>query len=369
MQVAHVSFMPRIISGVVKKYADMAKAAENIGFACDFIILNNDIERVESNLIYKKFTSFKLPLSLKKQQQLFTYLLIEHSIDLGKYDYVILRYPGACSIGSCYFFAKYGKKLLTEHHTNEDVEYAQYRKTGLINNIKFAFEGFCARRFLKKVRGIIGVTNEILALELEKSGKKPTFLLTNGIDVKAHPKAPVPQKKDTLKILCVASGEANWHGVDRAIEGIKNYSGALAVQLHLVGRFAAEKYNESFITLHGELHGEALDAVFDEVDVALSTLALHRKDMRAATPLKSREYMARGIPFVYAYEDDDLNGEESFALKIPSDESPLDIERLAAFVARGHDRESIRELALRKIGWDGKMGRLKSFLEVLDGEA
>ena len=50
--------------------------------------------------------------------------------------------------------------------------------------------------------------------------------------------------------------------------------------------------------------------------VSFSTLALSRKGMTEACPLKSRTSLAAGIPLIYAYEDPALQGNEPFALRI-----------------------------------------------------
>ena len=50
--------------------------------------------------------------------------------------------------------------------------------------------------------------------------------------------------------------------------------------------------------------------------VSFSTLALSRKGMTEACPLKSRTSLAAGIPLIYAYKDPALEGNEPFALRI-----------------------------------------------------
>ena len=61
--------------------------------------------------------------------------------------------------------------------------------------------------------------------------------------------------------------------------------------------------------------------------------------MREACPLKSRTALAAGMPLLYAYDDPNLLGDESLALRIPQVDvpAPSTIERVGDFVQRAHD--------------------------------
>ena len=63
------------------------------------------------------------------------------------------------------------------------------------------------------------------------------------------------------------------------------------------------------------------EAILASSDVALGTLALHRKGMSEAAPLKVREYLLRGIPVVIGYDDPDLADRPWFVLQLPNTES------------------------------------------------
>lgn len=58
--------------------------------------------------------------------------------------------------------------------------------------------------------------------------------------------------------------------------------------------------------------------------VGLGPLALHRKDMFEASPLKSRNYLSLGLPIVQAYEDTDLSADDGCVLQIPNAEDNVD---------------------------------------------
>jgi len=362
VNIAHISFMPRLINGVEKKTIQMAKASKEVGLNCDFYILNNDKSEIKENLIYKKFELFNIPLSQKKQQQLFTHLLISKNINFENYDFVILRYPGSCSIGSCYFFRKYGSKVITEHQTNEDIEYIQYRN-GIINWVKFGLESFCANTYLKRVRAIIGVTNEIVELELKKSGKKPALSLPNGIDTSSIPFTPsLLFGGRVLKLLFISSGASSWHGLDRVIKAIEEYRGEVKLELHIVGSIDTTTSQKPFIFTYGFMDGKELDEVFSSINIGISSLGLDRLGLKSASVLKSREYMARGVPFVYGYDDDDfidtdlaLNLQEFDIIKILEYAKSITLEH----------QKKMREFAIEHLDWRKKMVKLKNFLDNL----
>ncbi|MOA45721.1 hypothetical protein D3C78_1681500 [compost metagenome] len=56
-----------------------------------------------------------------------------------------------------------------------------------------------------------------------------------------------------------------------------------------------------------------------QADVAIGSLALYRKKMGEASPLKVREYLAYGLPVINGYLDTDFPEEVHFILQIPNE--------------------------------------------------
>ena len=70
-------------------------------------------------------------------------------------------------------------------------------------------------------------------------------------------------------------------------------------------------------------------------DVAIGTLALHRKGMSEACALKTRQYLAYGLPVVLGHEDTDFSGADPwFLLRLPNTEANVrdHVEQIRAFV-------------------------------------
>lgn len=97
-----------------------------------------------------------------------------------------------------------------------------------------------------------------------------------------------------------------------------------------------------------------MDAIYNKCSMALASLGLHRIGLSIASTLKTREYLAKGIPFVYSGEIDVFREDPvDFCFQVPADESPIDIEKLVAF----HDRLYAREPE------DDLIARIRSYAE------
>ncbi len=93
-------------------------------------------------------------------------------------------------------------------------------------------------------------------------------------------------------------------------------------------------------------------------------LAIHRAG--AGSPLKSKEYCARGIPFVDSAEDGDFHPEFLFRLKIDSSDCPLDIHQIIAGLGNPFCLDSdhpfkMREYAKEKLGLEVKDETTRGF--------
>ena len=123
---------------------------------------------------------------------------------------------------------------------------------------------------------------------------------------------------------------------------------------------------------HGVRDGIELDEIYSRSNVAISTLALHLKNLKEAASLKTREYTARGIPFILAYDDPDLaevDEQRKFFLRFPNDNEILIIDRIVDFlvrIAKGYNKPNelsqyMREYAYRKMDWGVKMKKYVEF--------
>jgi glycosyltransferase involved in cell wall biosynthesis len=78
------------------------------------------------------------------------------------------------------------------------------------------------------------------------------------------------------------------------------------------------------LQFHGFLARDTMREFFRKADAAISSMALHRIQKIDATPLKTLEYLAYGIPVILPYQDANLKDlEADFLLHIPDNETNI----------------------------------------------
>lgn len=210
---------------------------------------------------------------------------------------------------------------------------------------------------------------------LTQYNERPAICISNGVCVENY---PVHQHdfSGELHILALASMRV-WHGYDRLINGLAAYEGETPVYIEMVGNdgdgslaewknLAEEKGVSHLVNFRGGVYGEALTDMINSCDVAAATLGLHRNDSNHGSVLKIREYAARGIPFIYSYNDSCLEGNEPFALKIEANDSPVDINMLAdwakGIINQGSVAEEMRAYAKAHMSWEAQLDKAFNFV-------
>jgi len=261
-----------------------------------------------------------------------------------------------------------GLPFVTEHNTKEIDEIIN-RGEALTTLWKEKIFGNLIRLF---AWGFITVTPEILKYQRTIAGtKKPGAVISNSIDLAEHPTYKMKLSQSN-RIIFVANLEY-WTGLDKAIELLEKLED---FHLYIVGDgrtmdsvrgLVRKKCLTDRIHFMGELYGMELDKFILSCDIALSTLAAYRKGLVQACPLKTRHYLALGLPIVVGYEDIDLVGDMPFVMKVPPDDTPIDVKEFEKFY---HDILNVPDICLkaRKYAEDHlspqvKMSELVKFLE------
>ncbi len=289
--------------------------------------------------------------------------------DLVFWRYDIINVPGIFTPKRL----KPGVLFVTEHQTKEMEELA-FSLTGRIKSpLMWCYE----KGPFQQVDALVGVTSEIADYERAKLRREvPVYVHTNGIDVAACPLSPhVPFTREALRMVYVGTSTPHWQGVDRLVEGLAAYRGAVSPELHLVGHVTPELeglIRERGLTqavhLHGMLHGTALDELLAGMHLAVGTLGIHRKGLACGCTLKVREYMARGLPFIISHIDEDIEDDFPFCLRLGADERPVDLQAVVRFLEGieqryGADTPSrMRSYALEHMDYADKVRRLLDFL-------
>lgn len=163
-----------------------------------------------------------------------------------------------------------------------------------------------------------------------------SILIGNGIRAKSwpQPKNSVNKEKNLINLIAVGA-IASWHGWDKVIEAIgdcKKIDPNLVINFKIIGSGEYEKNLKNLVNKLG-LDKEILflgmkskDQLIDlyaESDIGIGTLAWGNIGVNMASPLKHREYLVNGIPFIYSTDDPDISEKSKFAYKMNPNKEDL----------------------------------------------
>ena len=192
-----------------------------------------------------------------------------------------------------------------------------------------------------------------------------TIQIGNGIDLD-DARIRIPQKHIGIKFLAVGKW-SYWHGLDRFLKGMSKYKGDTQLDLTIVGEgpeiTRLKKMTDRLgikekVTFSGIKTGKKLDDLFDQSDLGIGTLGLHRKDVDIDSSLKHREYVARGLPLILSTRDIDLSPDLEFVKYIDQGESDIDMGHVLRFIDQlNYDKvlEEMRNFATKNLSWQTKM--------------
>lgn len=379
MRIAHVTWLPYSgrWPGLVAKLQQQATAARRAGLPITVIALSDDPKPESASAVRWEAIPGAGPRGWLSRR-LRRCACIEASLDLAEWDRVVLRYPGAADLSAQPMLERWGARIISEHHTDEAAELAALSR-GPLGWSKRVLERTAGPRFLGRVAGLTAVTEEIRRRELSRYPVRYSAVVGNGVDVEGTAATGCAAfSGEELRLAFVAGGFPSWQGLDRLLRGLLLHRGLPRIVLHLIGD-VSDSFHLSLLTRlqreaegvtvvpHGTLAMDAMDALLARAHLGISTLALHRKGMTSACPLKSREYAARGLPFVYAYDDADAPADEPGWFRIPDGEGPIEIHALAEAAASVDARGSsvvsaaMRRHARSRLDWSSKLSELHAF--------
>ena len=209
---------------------------------------------------------------------------------------------------------------------------------------------------------------------------KPAINIENGIDISNVPLRKPTAENDTVNILALAT-MSYWHGYDRLIKSMADYKGSKRVVIHMVGgndggylyewKDLANSLGVSDkVLFHGHLTGDNLEEMFNLCDIGVNSLAMYRKGFSVTMELKTREYVARGLPFVCAVDDPSLaNIDDQKWLQVENNDSIPDMEKIVDFALRMKKDDThvsaLREIAENRMTWEKQY---KKVFDVVGGK-
>lgn len=285
---------------------------------------------------------------------------LKQAVAQERFDLVYMRYmPTFGGAAEALAAAKRsGAKLILEHPT---YPFENGKKTNLLRKPVFWYSNRVFARIIPMIDlyTLIGDPNE------GSLDGRPAMNIYNGVDADQFPLHQPRPEEERVHMLALAS-MSYWQGYDRLLNAMAQYGGDAV--LHMAGTegdgsLAAWKQLAETLGLHdrvifeGEAYGEKLNALAARCDVGIGGLGLYRKHQMCSMTLKLREYMARGLPFVYAVDDPDVPTEPRFCLRVPNDDSLPDMAAIEAFARSAmQDSEApalMRAYAKEHMSWTG----------------
>ncbi len=195
---------------------------------------------------------------------------------------------------------------------------------------------------LRHLRGMVAVTHELAARV--DPWPADTTVISNGIDLQSIEPLP-PSQADRPALVLIGSAGRPWVGWDRAIELASQHP---AWRIHLVGidRGQLPVPPPDNVTVHGPMQPDAYRPIFQQCDLGIGSMALHRNGMNEACTLKVREYLACGLPVILPYHDTDLSPtRHPFVCQLPNTEDCVTShrEQIETFMRHWRGRRVARE--------------------------
>lgn len=195
----------------------------------------------------------------------------------------------------------------------------------------------------------------------------PVCTLQNGVDLETLPLRKRRERKKTICLMMVALMEP-WQGLERLIEGMYDYckhDGAYDIKFFFVGEGSGIPYWKKLVKelnlinnvkFYGQKIGRELNELYDIVDMGIGCLGSYKLGFKQGASIKVREYCARGLPFIYGYDDIGFTGNEIFCKRVSNDSSPIDMHDIIELYEKTVERQDIidtmRDYASKHLTWD-----------------
>ena len=257
---------------------------------------------------------------------------------------------------------KKSKKVIMEAHS-----YPVFVKKDRFNPIKILDEMY-SKKAHKYCDYIASMTNLKTICEI------PTYEIENTLNIDDF-KIKEYKRVENKFIFINVAFENITHGLDRLIKGISNYyktiykTTSIDIELLLIGEYSnsTKKLVEDLslsekVKFLGKMKRNEIDTYIDEAHFAVGSMGNHRANSYYGSALKTKEYIARGIPFVYGWEERILIN-FPFAYKVPLNEEPVDIKKILEFYRKIENKDLA--IKMRKFLEENNRSWQQQFYELL----
>lgn len=338
-------------NGVAKKMADQVRFWRSVGHQAELFVLS------PGSTVWDGLNDLDVRLTEDKgyvQRLLRTMKQLVDAVMKWNPDVVYLRFD-------TYYPAieRLLRRIPTVLEINTD-DINEYRME--MSRPKYLYHRLLRGRVLSNATGMVFVTRELAAKF--RSFQKPMAVIGNSIDLSNYPHLPAPENS-VPRLVFIGTPGQTWHGIDKIAVLAKRFP---TWHFDLIGVDTGLETLPN-VQLHGLLGRSQYTQLIAQADAAIGTLALHRKGMGEACPLKVREYLAHGIPVIIGCEDTDFPEAVPFLLRLENSERNIIDESgaIEAFVSTWQGRRVMREVIHRLDVQVKEQERLDFFARIVSG--
>lgn len=351
------------ITGINKKILAQKKGFIENGLDIKLIYFEENKRKVEDEIVY----NFKNNLFGKLQKK-YKYNDLSKYIIKNKINYLYIRYTHFSSIYFLKFLRKLKKNIkITIHLEIPTYPYDLEKQLRMNYHSFFILEERITRKYLKKY-----VDKVITFGKEEKIFGIKTIQLDNAIDIDSIKLFKENKNEGNRKVMNFigVAGLAFWHGYDRMIKSIASYyktNNSIEIVFHIVGagkikdelcELTKELEIEDKVIFYGNQYGEKLDSIFEKCQIGVDSLGRHRSGNNYNNSLKSKEYIARGIPLIKSHIDFSLKN-TNFYYDVSSDENIFDLEKILDWYFKNNfNKKDLRNYAEKNLTWKIQMGKV-----------
>lgn len=328
--------------GVSQKVFTQARAFVKLGYQTDVVMRSGN-----TFLLYhfpsEENEQWEMHVSKMWPQRKFFYKDVEEKLDLSSYDAFYIRYQ----LCDYYFW----KLLRTIKRTKKDTAkivseiptypYADECKGSRKKEVLYLQDQLFAPRLKRCIDRFViyGEQQQIYGI--------PTIRTQNGVDVDAYPvRCGVTPEPGVIRLVGIASATAA-HGYDRLLRGIAEYKNAYpdgckfkvciigdGAKLAAYKELVREENLEKEVFFAGRQPKSKLYGFLQNSDIGINALGDYRIGLNTTSSLKSREYLAYGLPFISASNVSGVALDFPWILKVPNEDGALDMNEVVAFYSK-----------------------------------
>lgn len=203
---------------------------------------------------------------------------------------------------------------------------------------------------LPKLKATVAFTPEFATIIQKKSFNRATVIYNrDGADLLSIKPRNYTPSLDTFKLVFLKGSAVQqpWAGLERLIKSIAARPD-LNFELYITGKVVDDEFsNFSFVKLTGRLTEDELENLINTVDIGVSNLSNYMIGFNETTNLKSRDYFARGLPFIQANTMPDVEGTRAakYYLNIENSNSLIDMDQVKQFILNiRSDQDHVTEM-------------------------